>query len=226
MKRELLNDIIEQIVAEVVRRLRIAQRKQAKPEETVVLTASPVAFPQKLRAWLDANCAENYLLIHLGAGAPWEAAEVLDGSVLGEEGLTARLYRAKRVLLAGPTVALLRQIGSGEDTSDAARLFTKAILWQKRTTVLLDYEPPKFHRNSFLGSLSDALDALRDSGVEIANYCGPDSGDGELHTLVTEQTVQQAHAAGMPVRVAQRAIITPAARDAAKSLSVEIEYGS
>lgn len=225
MNRKLLNELIEQIVTEVVRRVRIAQRKLASPEETVVLTASPVAFPERLKAWLDANCAENYVLIHLGAGAPWEAADVLDGSVLGEEALARKLYKAKRVLLACPPVGLLRQIGSGDDRSDAARLFTKAILWQKKTAVLLDYEPPRFHRNSFLGSLSDALDALRDSGVEIANYCGGEASADELCTLVTEATVQKAHAAGRPVLCAQRAIITPAAKDAAKALNVDIEYG-
>lgn len=225
MDRILLNEIIEQIVAEVVRRIRLAQRKLSSPEETVVLTASPVAFPERLKAYLDAHYSDRYVVIHLGQGSPWEDADVLQGRELGEDNLTKRLYKAKRVLLACPTVSLLRSLGAGEDNSDCARLFTKAILWQKKTTVLLDYEPPKFHRNSFLGSLSDALDALRDSGVEIANYCTPETDGNPLHTLVTEETVQKAHAAGQPICLAQKAIITPAARDAAKALGVEMQYG-
>ena len=220
-----MNEIIENIVAEVVRRIRLAQRRLSTPEETVVLTASHVAFPHRLTAYLDEHYTDRYVVIHLGEGSPWENADALSGAALGEQELTKRLYRAKRVLLACPTVALLRSIGTGDDASAAARLFTKAILWQKQTAVLLDYVPPRFHRNSFLGSLSDALDALRDSGVEVANYCVPTEDENELHTLVTEQTVQQAHAAGKNVYCAQRAIITPAAADAAKALGVTIEYG-
>ena len=225
MDRILMNEIIENIVAEVVRRVRLAQRKLSSPEETVVLTASPVAFPERLTAWLDERYCDRYVVIHLGPGSPWENADALSGAELGEDNLTKRLYKAKRVLLACPTVTLLRSIGAGEDSSDAARLFTKAVLWQKQTAVLLDYEPPRFHRNSFIGSLSDALDALRDSGVEIANYCTPEMDGNTLETLVTEETVQKAHAAGKPVYLAQKAIITPAARDAAKALGVAIEYG-
>lgn len=225
MDRILLNEIIEQIVAEVVRRIRAAQKRLAKPEETVVLTSSPVAFPQRLTAYLDERCAGRYVMIHLGQGSPWENADVLYGRELGEDDLTKRLYSAKRVLLACPTVGLLRQIGAGDDSTDCARLFTKAILWNRQTAVLLDYEPPKFHRNSFLGSLSDALDALRDSGVEVTNYCVPTAEEQELQTLVTEETVQKAHAAGTPVYLAQKAIVTPAARDAAKALDVKFEYG-
>lgn len=224
MDRILMNELIENIVREVVRRVRLAQQKLAKPEQTVVLTASPVAFPERLRHWLDEHCAGRCVVIHLGPGSPWEGADVLLGRELGEEDLTKRLYSARRVLLACPTVALLREIGRGEDRQDAARLFTKAILWGKQTSVLLDYEPPRFHRNSFLGSLTDALDALRDSGVEIANYCGPETAENELCTLVTEETVQKAHAAGTPVYLAQKAIVTPAARDAAKALNVSFEY--
>lgn len=225
MDRILLNEIIEQIVAEVVRRVRLYERRLMTPEETVVLTASPVAFPKRLKAYLDEHYADRYVVIHLGEGSPWEDSGCLFGRELGEAGLTRRLYSAKRVLLACPTVALLRMIGRGEDTSDAARLFTKAILWGKQATVLLDYEPPKFHRNSFLGSLTDALDALRDSGVEIANYCVPTPEEKTLETLVTEETVQKAHEAGKPVYLAQRAIVTPAARDAAKTLGVDMQYG-
>lgn len=225
MDRILLNEIIEQIVAEVVRRVRLYERRLLEPEETVVLTASPVAFPKRLRAYLDEHYTDRYVVIHLGAGSPWEGADCLLGRELGEAGLTRRLYAARRVLLACPTVALLREIGRGEDRADAARLFTKAILWGKQATVLLDYEPPRFHRNSFLGSLTDALDALRDSGVEIANYCVPTVDEHEALTLVTEETVQQAHAAGKTIYLAQKAIVTPAARDAAKALDVKMEYG-
>lgn len=51
-----------------------------------------------------------------------------------------------------------------------SHLLVRAILWQKDVRVYLDYEPPRFRRNTFLADTAEAIDTLRQMAVTVCPY--------------------------------------------------------
>ena len=60
MNQELLHKLIEAIVAEVVRRVAILERQKQHPEDVLVLTAAPIAYPKELKALLKVQFGEGF----------------------------------------------------------------------------------------------------------------------------------------------------------------------
>ena len=137
--------------------------------------------------------------------------------------LLALASQAETVALAAPSVALLREIAAGEDGTDLAFLVIRAILWGKKVELLLDFDPPRFHRNSLLGQVADALETLASMNVETVNYHRVQQ--YERLTLVTEEAVRQAaRTVDKTVWCSAGAIITPSARDALNETGVRLRY--
>ena len=82
-------------------------------------------------------------------------------------GLLERVKEAKTVILVSPRLELLRRIASGDDGDPLSHLLVRAILWQKDVRVYLDYEPPRFRRNTFLADTAEAIDTLRQMAVTV-----------------------------------------------------------
>ena len=87
----------------------------------------------------------------------------------------------------------------------------------------LDFDPPRFHRNSLLGQVADALETLASMNVETVNYHRVQQ--HERLTLVTEKAVRQAaRTVDKTVWCSAGAIITPSARDALNETGVRLRY--
>jgi len=130
----------------------------------------------------------------------------------------------ERVVLAMPTLQLLGRIANGEDAGFAEQLLLRAILLEKKVSVVLDYTPPKFKRGTFFEGLVGSITALQDMGVEMVSLT-PKLKPAEVgFELVTEQEVLEAYQYGdRIVRCAKGAVITPLAKDKANELGVSIE---
>ena len=203
MMKLTIQELVDRIVAEVVRRIRQLQL-EAEPE-TLVLCPGPVTMPELLQDWLREQLTEEPALVRLGEEPPWPGALCLDRTDLTEAELLRRIHKARRVYLACPRAELLAAVGRGDDSTLPARAMIKAVLWQKQTGILLDYPAPRFHRNSFLGAVADNLEALTASGVEIIDYTARAGG---AYSLITETEVREAARTGETLRGTAKAIVT------------------
>lgn len=218
MDREQMHSLIEQVAAEVDRRLARRNGGQGRSSAHIVLLPAPAAFPEELGRCL----AERY--------GGWIMADfsgtmqnALPPEQLERGCLLALASQAETVALAAPSVALLREIAAGEDGTDLAFLVIRAILWGKKVELLLDFDPPRFHRNSLLGQVADALETLASMNVETVNYHRVQQ--YERLTLVTEEAVRQAaRTVDKTVWCSAGAIITPSARDALNETGVRLRY--
>ena len=140
-------------------------------------------------------------------------------------GLLERVKEAKTVILVSPRLELLRRIASGDDGDPLSHLLVRAILWQKDVRVYLDYEPPRFRRNTFLADTAEAIDTLRQMAVTVCPYFAVAPQEPEGTDLVTEADVlDAAKTESKTIRCRSGAIITPAARDALAATDVILRY--
>ena len=140
-------------------------------------------------------------------------------------GLLERVKEAKTVILVSPRLELLRRIASGDDGDPLSHLLVRAILWQKDVRLYLDYEPPRFRRNTFLADTAEAIDTLRQMAVTVCPYFAVAPQEPEGTDLVTEADVlDAAKTESKTIRCRSGAIITPAARDALAATDVILRY--
>lgn len=218
MDREQLHKLIEEVTGEVELRLERKQGGKRRCKERVVLLPAPAAFPKELQECLLRRCSGGWTTVDFTGGGDVPPEQ------LSRQHLQELVSQAELVALAAPPITLLREIAAGEDGTDLAYLVIRAILWGKKVELLLDFDPPRFHRNSFLGQVAEAVDTLRSMGVEIVNYrlSRPQQA---LLDLVTEEAVRQAaKTRDKTLWCESSAIITPSARDAIRELGVEIRY--
>ena len=130
----------------------------------------------------------------------------------------------EHIVLAMPTLQLLNRIANGEDSGLMEQLVLRAILLEKKVTVVLDYQPPKFKRGTFFESVVSSITALKDMGVEIVSLVPMLKPADPASELVTEDTILQAYLYGdRSIQCAKGAIVTPLAKDKANELGVTIE---
>jgi hypothetical protein len=130
----------------------------------------------------------------------------------------------EEIFLVTPPLSLLGAIAEADDTSFAASLIIRPLLWGRKVTVLLDFESPKYLRGTALGVIADNIDALEKMGINIATLKRK-TPEKQGKELVTEQDVKDAIRDGsMKVKIAPGAIVTQLAQDTAKECGVSIEY--
>lgn len=128
------------------------------------------------------------------------------------------------VVLAVPPLGMIKSIAEGDDSGFVEQVFLKAILWEKKVLMMLDFEKPKFKRGTFFEGLSDSLGAIEDMGVDIVSLKSSVKKVIDEQSLVSEADVIDAVKSGeMRVKCALGAIVTPLARDKAKELGVAID---
>ena len=225
MNRELLNKLIEQIVAEVARRVRLAERQAQHPEQVLVLLSAPVAYPKELKKLLAAQFGEGYTPVSFTQACGFSDEALLSAEALGERELLRRVTEAKTVILVGPTLTLLEQVARGRDEAPLAYLLIRSVLWKKDVRLYLDFEPPKFRRNTFLEGVAASIDTLRQMNVADCPYYTGDAAQSIAATLVTEADVlAAAQTAKKTICARVGAIVTPAARDALNATGVILHY--
>ena len=139
--------------------------------------------------------------------------------------LLQQVTQAKTVILVAPPLELLQKISEGQDKELLSHLMVRSILWRKDVRLYLDFEPPRFRRNTFLEGVASAIDTLHDMGVMVHPYYTGDAAKVMGESLVTEADVlAAAQRADKTISCRAGAIITPAARDALAVCDVTIHY--
>lgn len=225
MNNELLHKLIEAIVAEVVRRVARLERERQHPEDVLVLLAAPVAYPEQLKKLLQEQFGEGYQPVAFTSPCAFADDTLLYAEALGQNALLERASRAKTVILVGPRLELLGQIARGEDREFLSYLLVRSILWKKDVRLYLDFEPPQFHRNTFMEGVASSIDTLRQMSVAVCPYYKGDAARVIGASLITEADVlAAARTKDRTIRARVGAIITPAARDALAEQDVAVQY--
>jgi len=221
---------IRQIVRNITER--VLERLMAEglflPEQNGALVVVPNFLPEPalLNAYLKEQFPNSVACAVLEPSLALDPSfERIDAHTREEQQhVLSSLKFYHRVVLAMPTLQLLGRIANGEDAGFAEQLILRAILLEKKVSVVLDYTPPKFKRGTFFEGLVGSITALQDMGVEMVSLT-PKLKPAEVgFELVTEQEVLEAYQYGdRIVRCAKGAIVTPLAKDKANELGVSIE---
>ncbi len=221
-------ELVEKITAEVMGRIKYEKQTDENVQGTVALFTSFV--PSK-------KACGKVLKEHFGAGidcAMFNGIEfAVPGcfqfkieNVLDRSELMQKLAGAADVVLVTPRLNLLYALAAGNDEGFVEQAILRPLLWGRRVSILLDFDPPKFRRATFFEKVVDSLDILTNMGVRILSY-RPSSEDVgiERKSLVTETDIMDAVSSGsMRVICEKDAIITPLARDKAAELGVAIDF--
>ena len=223
MNQELLHKFIEAIVAEVVRRAAELERQAQHPEHVLVLVAAPTAYPEELKALLKTQFGEGYTPLCFRENC--ELPHALYAGSMSEVQIMEQITQAKTVILIAPRLEQLQEIADGNDKDFLSYLVIRSVLWRKDVRLYLDFEPPRFKRNTFLEGVSSTLDTLRDMGVTVSPYYTGDAAKVIGESLVTEADVLAAlDRPDKTIHARVGAIITPAARDALAVHEVIVQY--
>ena len=192
----------------------------------LVLVPGFVPAPERALAALAAQYGKDLQLVFLSdavfAGGETPACR-LDWSTQQNE-LVELLVRAEHAVLLAPGTALLARMGAGESPEDFSEALVRRILWGKAVEVLLDFEPPKFRRDTVFARLAEAIDQLTAMEFRFSTYQPCEGGTGDFLALVTEREVVDAKQSGRKmILCAAGAIVTPRAVDTAKELQIHIE---
>lgn len=224
MDKTQIHNLVELIVAEVIRRVEAQARLEQHPEDVAVLLAGKPTCPEKLQAWLAGRYGEGYSTIVFHQNAPpWKHAICADS--LNRTQIMDMLGTAKTVILAAPELELLRRIAAGDDTDPVSAYIVRAILWKKEVRLLLDFEPPQFMRNTFFAGVAESIGTLKSLHVAVDYYDTGQQAAPVRRDFITEQDVLLA--AQSPEKLilcAMGAIVTPSAKDAIAQTGVILSY--
>jgi len=198
----------------------------ASDADTLVLVPGFVPAPERAMAALAAQYGKRVQLVFLSEAvfsAEGTMGCRLDWATQKNE-LVELLVHAEHAVLLAPGTALLARMGAGDNAEDFSEALVRRILWGKVVDVLLDFEPPKFRRDTYFAKLAEAIDQLTSMGFRFFTYQPCEGTSSSVLALVTEREVVEAKQSGRKTIVcAAGAIVTPLAVDTAKELQIHIE---
>lgn len=135
--------------------------------------------------------------------------------------LLSCIEQKSELIFLAPRVSMIYDMAQGNDRCDICSAVMRFALWGRKVTLLLDFEPPKFAKNSFFEKLSDAIKSLESMGIKIETYNMPGA-KTQAADLITESDVVAAASEKRDIFAAKNAVITPLAKDRASELKVNI----
>ena len=226
----LSDDQIQKIIARAQSSMNAAQHDcaalAAGGDGVLALVPGFVPAPERAIAALTAQYGKGVQLVFL-SDAMFTAEDTpscrLEWATQKNE-LVELLVRAEHAVLLAPGTALLARMGAGDNAEDFSEALVRRILWGKAVDVLLDFEPPKFRRDTYFARLAEAIDQLTSMGFRFSTYQPCEGGTCNICALVTEREVVEAKQSGRKtILCAAGAIVTPLAVDTAKELQIHIE---
>lgn len=225
MNKEELSALINRITEEVLYRLRELEPADENVSGTVVIVSSFIPSPKTALETVHARYGKDAQFITFGTSFTPIGSRVVNADEQEKESILEQVAGSANVVLMTPKVGLLSNIAQGNDEGFIEHLIMRSLLWGRKVSVLLDFKPPRFKRNTFYEKIVTVIETLSDMGMEILSYQCAVAKDGERLTLVTENEVVAAYKTKeKQVLCAPRAIITPSARDKAKELGVDLNY--
>lgn len=231
MNENEFNNLLDQITAEVLRRLGSVvspEQLEAKlhPERprAVVLVPGLVPFAEKAMAELQANYGEQMLFVTFTDTFAADRQRIIRATHDNRDQLMEQVAAASDVVMLAPALHLLGDLAESRDKHFAAYLFLRAQLWGKRVSVFLDFDLPNRRRSDLQNTILDKVEVLEESGIPVVSYRKEHTvSGGKERGLITEDDVVEAYRAGRrQILCAYGSIITPLAKDKASELGMEI----
>lgn len=223
-----LSQLVAMITDEVKSRIQYADQKDERVDGTVALFTNFVPSKKacgeflKQKFGVGIDCA-------LFDGVQFSAPGCFPVTIENEgdrSDLMQKLAGTADIVLVTPKLNLLHRLAAGDDSGFVEQAVLRPLLWGRRVSIVLDFEPPAFKRNTFFEKVADSIAALEQMGVKILSYRpSQEESAAERKALVTEEDVLQAAQEGAERILCERnAIITPLAREKADALHISLDF--
>ena len=219
---ELINSVIDRVLSKLERD--IPQNEEVKGTLAIITTYVP--SPQSALKAIAREYGEDVECALLD-GADFDAYGFTKTRVYDAEGQNQLVQVAAekgRIVLVTPKISLLERIAQGDDGGIVEYIVLRALLWGRRISLLLDFEKPRFKRNTFFEKIGEILDSLTVMGIETTAYSCSHEKERIQHTLVTEREILDASSRGeTALLLCPGAIVTPLAREKASELHIRLD---
>lgn len=226
MNKEELSLLVKRITQEVLYRINQAKPVDETVKGTLVLVSTYIPSPKTALNRVKEIYGEDAIeFVNFGTDFTplFENADRYNGE--NADDILKKAAEAANIVLITPKISLLEKIAKGDDSGFLEHVIIRSLLWGRNTGIMLDFVPPQFKRNTFFEKILDVLNTLTDMGIRTFSYTVSSPAGQRALTLVTEQDVMDAYRAKQDsVLAASGAIVTPAAKDKANELGVNINY--
>ncbi len=224
MNGEQTRALINRIVQEVLYRVDMAEPKDEFVSGTTVLVTTHVPSKRSAIDEIKRHFTDISYVRFGGAGFDSVVETVVDADDTGEDAVMDMAASSECIVLLAPKLGLMERIAMGDDSGFVEQVVIRSLLWGRRVAVLLDFAPPRFKRNTFFEKVATTAQTLEDMGAVILTYKCASKEGAEGLSLVTEGDVTAAVRSGKTeIRCATGAIVTPAAKDAAREANIKIQ---
>lgn len=218
--------LVKRITQEVLHRLRQSAPRDEDVSGTVALVSSFVPSKKSaLKKLKEVYGAQPIDFITFGTQFTPLADRSTDGNSEDKDIVLEKVAGAANIVIVTPKISVLKNIAEGNDEGFVEHLAIRSLLWGRNVSILLDFAPPRFKRNTFLETVVTVIGTLEEMGMKILDYkCAAEKSQEGL-ALVTEQDILDAYKNGQKaVNCMGGALVTPLAADKAKELGVKINY--
>ena len=218
--------LVDRIVSEVLYQVGKEEPEEHISSGTAVLVTSYVPSYKSAASAIEKTYPEKISYIGFNGNTLPEGiyGKVESAEDLGHSNVLDLIAKKKYVVLLAPKISLLEDIAGRRDNEFTAYIVIRSLLWNKNVSVLLDFEPPRFRNNTILGRVNEILGELKAIGIDIKEYELQDIYEDGILELVTERDVRDAYLKEkLSIKKAPGAIVTPAAKDAARELNISID---
>lgn len=204
-------------------RLREMEPEDENVSGTVAIVSSYVPSPKTALEFMDVNFGDEVKYITFGTEFSAGIRHSLNGDETPQSQILGMIAETANLVVVTPKIQMLSKIAEGDDSGFIEHLIMRALLWGRKVTLLLDFTPPRFRRNTFYEKVVTVIETLRDMGITVRSYNVKEEDDDKGLSLVTEREIEEAFGnKKTSVKTKAGAIITPLARDKARELDIKI----
>ena len=217
--------LVDRVVREVLYQIEKKEDEEYISSGTAVLLTSYVPNYRSAIAAIEKVYEEEIKYIGFDGNTMPEGTygKVENAGELGYDSVLDLISTKKNVVLLAPRLTLLEDIMSRRDEVFPAYIMIRSLLWGKNVSVLLDFETPKNRKSDIFERVREIVYGLDSVGIDVKSYEVMDIFEDGILELVTERDVRQAFTKGKTaIRKAPGAIVTPAAKDAAREMGIGI----
>ena len=220
-----LQSIINELVAQTVARLDNDVDKDINADDTaLVLLPKYISEPKLLSEYIEKTFQNARYIIAEGSkpGQDFRGINIEDEG--SKQEVIASLGGYQNIVLAFPTVNVVKKIASGEDEGFTETVVTKAMLKNKKVVILLDFSLQPASQSRWLKSIFSAVKDIEEAGADFVTLsCTCEDKQNALE-LVTETDVVRIFDSGSrTIHCKEGAVVTPLAKDKAYELGLTIE---
>lgn len=218
--------LVDRIVSEVLYQIDKGETEENISSGTAVLITSYVPSFRSAVTVVEKTYPEEICYLGIEGYTIPEGihTKVKNAEDMGYPAVLDLIAKKKNIVLLAPTISLLEDIVSRRDNVFAAFIMIRSLLWNKNVSLLLDFEQPRFRNNTILGRVNEILGELKSIGIDVKEYDLQDIYEDGILQLVTERDVRDAYLKEKKsIKKAPGAIVTPAAKDAASELKINID---